>query len=189
MNIKTAVSALTVVLAVMAADPKSCKSDTPAGSDRGDSAGNNQPDAGRLEQCAAPQPIDIDPIVRVERAGVTYIVTAYLMDEDCDIVDVDQEVMKVTLVATDASGRRLPPAHNSIRSGSPYNAKVDLAVPVGFSIEIIAVSDMTAPQKIDNGVAFMACQILPTKAGPPTSVKLVNADKSRGSKVECSVKG
>lgn len=188
MNVKTLVSVLTLGVAVITG-PQACAPRAPGGDTSGDSAGNTQPDGGKKEACSVPQKIQIEPISQVEAAGLRYVVTAYLMDEDCEVIDNDQDVMKVTLVATDASGRRLPPAHNAHSTSSPYNTFVDLAVAVGFSIELVATSNMTAPQVVDNGVAFIACQILPIRGTHPTSVRLENVTSARGSKVTCSVKG
>lgn len=180
---------LVAVLALMGADGGCDRSryDVPAGSTGGDSAGNNQPDGGRVMACTIPDKPDVELMSYVEYAGVVYLAAAYLLDEDCNMADVSQDVLRVTLVATDASGRRLPPAHNSYRSPSPYHVQVNIAVATGYSINLVATSNMTAAQVIDNEVEFIACQLVPVSGQGPTSSRVSFVNGARNAKVECLV--
>lgn len=163
--------------------------DTSAGSAGGGSAGNSQPDGGMLQMCSMPGDINIDPVSYVERAGVVYVVSVYLMNEsDCDVIDTDPDkVLRVTLVATDATGLRLEPKHNSFQSSSPYSAAVAIAFPKDFSISVVGAVSLTALEKETLDAGFIGCQIVPTGGGDyPKAARLEFIDKGN---VECLVSG
>lgn len=177
---------LVTLLALMGAE--GCeRHDVPAGSAGGDSAGNNQPDGGGLQACSMPQPIQIQPVAYEQRAGIIYRASAYLMDEHCDIIDTENDkVMKVTLVATDASGRRLDPQHNAHPTPSPYTGAVTIAFPRGYAITLTAAINLTNLERETLGASFLACQIIPNDNTYPASIRFENISNK---KVDCAVKG
>ena len=184
---KAFIVALSIVLMVMAADPKSC--DKPAGSAGGDSAGNNQPNY-KAEQCALPGKMKINPIALVKVDGLHYSAAAYLMEGDCSPIDSDGpgNSMKITLAAIDSVGRRVDPVLDSSPEESPWTGLVKLAVPTSFDIHLVATGNITRTQAKDLGAVFIGCMLAPVDTDKqPTSLQVADIGAGKG-KVECRVR-
>jgi hypothetical protein len=182
--LKAFIAAMAIVLMVLVADPKSC--DKPAGSAGGDSAGNNQPDS-KAQSCAVLPKVKVIPVGYVEYAGLTYNAGAYLMEGDCDVVDVDGESMKVTLAAFDSVGRRVPPVLDSSPENSPWSGLVHLALPTSYDIRLVVTGNLTSAKVRDEGVVFVGCQLIPSDTQKePLNLKVGDIGAGKG-KVECHV--
>lgn len=180
---------LTVVLTLFTAE--GCeKHDVPAGSAGGDSAGNSQPDAGKLEQCLVPGQMDIEFVGYVEMDGLKYGASAYLLDGECDMIDTDgEEWLKVTLVAIDSIGRRIPPVLDASPQASPFAASVTFALPTLYTLEIVVTGNMNRSQVESSETVFVACALIPFgNAKGPVSTKIMDIGAGKG-KVDCRVTG
>lgn len=182
---KAFVAALAVILAVMAADPKSC--DKPAGSDQGGSAGNNQPNY-KADQCAVPQKVKKIAVAYVQQDGLKYSASAYIMEGDCDSIDTDDEkLLKVTLAAFDSIGRRLPPVLDSSPQASPFGAYINIPLPTSFRIDLAVTGNMNREQVKATGAVFIGCALIPADSTKdPLSIKVFDIGGGRG-KAECKV--
>lgn len=178
------VAVLQVLLIVNACTPRA-----PGGDTEGDSAGNNQPDAGKKAQCLSPQKININPVAYVETAGLTYGATAVLMDGECNAIKINGEnFIKVTLVAIDSRGSRMEPILNSSPQESPYTAKVLFPLPTSYSLELEASGNMNRNQVKDSGTIFIACALFPMgkDTGAPSDAQISDIGPGKGS-VSCRV--
>lgn len=154
--------------------------DTPAGSSPD---GPNDP-----QSCSLIGRINIIPVnYEIERAGIIYNLSAFILDAGCEPKKIDADVMRVTIVVKDGLERRMEPTLDDVKRASPWGTTAFIPNwPGRFSIHMLVEGDLTAEQVAEHDVEYVACTVTGRADTAPGALDLAPLERGHGT-AECYV--
>lgn len=145
----------------------------------------------KSDTCSGIPNVNVIPVSyqQVERAGLIYDLTAYLLTASCNPVAFVDPNLKITTVVTNDLGQRIDPVNNSNDKGSPWK---ELAfIPLWpqqrrFHIQLIAEANVTREDVAKGDVEWVACAIFPRIDKAPSSLDIDELINGHGV-AECNV--
>lgn len=174
-KLKTLTIASIALVAVLIAE---C-SDTPAGS--------NSEDQPKSATCSGLPGVQIQPVAYVERAGLIYDMTAYLLTSGCTPVAFVDPNLKITSIVVDASGTRRDPILNSANKGSPWKELAFIPTyPGRYGIHLIVEANVSRKDVANGDVEFVACVLQPRNDKAPSKLDVDILENGHGV-AECQI--